>query len=85
VTSTAALNQKPGAEEWMRSFAVITTTELVSDIHDRMPVIVPSESYDRWLSAVEPDPRDLLVPFPAALMTMWPTRVNKPDNDDPGC
>ena len=27
-----------------------------------------------------------IVPFPAELMTMWPisTRVNKPDNDDPG-
>jgi len=80
--------QKPGGEEWMRTFAVITTTanELVHDIHDRMPVIIPKDAYDRWLSAIEPDPRDLLVPFPAELMTMWPisTRVNKPDNDDPG-
>jgi putative SOS response-associated peptidase YedK len=78
--------QRPGSDEWVRTFAVITTAanELVSDIHERMPVIVPPESYDRWLSSIEPDPRDLLVPFPAALMTMWPisTRVNKPDNDD---
>ena len=31
------------------------------------------------------DPRDLLRPFPAELMRMWPisTRVNKPENDDP--
>jgi len=50
-----------------------------------MPVIIAKDAYDRWLSAIEPDPRDLLVPFPAELMTMWPisTRVNKPDNDDP--
>jgi putative SOS response-associated peptidase YedK len=79
--------QKPGSDEWVRSFAIITTTanELVSDIHERMPVIIPPESYDRWLSSVEPDPRDLLVALPASLMTMWPisTRVNKPDNDDP--
>jgi len=78
--------QKPGSDEWVRSFAIITTTanELVSDIHERMPVIIPPESYDRWLSSVEPDPRDLLVAFPATLMTMWPisTRVNKPENDD---
>jgi putative SOS response-associated peptidase YedK len=78
---------KPGSEEWVRTFAVITTTanELVSDIHERMPVIIPPESYDRWLSSIEPDSRDLLVPFPASLMTMWPisTRVNKPDHDDP--
>ena len=33
----------------------------------------------------EPDPRDLLRPFPADLMRMWPIspRVNKPENDDP--
>lgn len=76
----------PGTEEWMRTFAVITTTanELVSDIHDRMPVIVPPSAYDRWLVNVEPDPRDLLVPHPSDPMRMWPvhTRVNKPENDD---
>jgi putative SOS response-associated peptidase YedK len=49
-----------------------------------MPVILPPDAYDRWLAAVEPDPRDLLVPYPSEPMTMWPisTRVNKPDNDD---
>lgn len=49
-----------------------------------MPVIIPAESYDRWLSTLDPDPRDLLVPFPAAPMKIWPisTRVNKPANDD---
>jgi hypothetical protein len=45
------------------------------------PVI---RSAHRWLSE-EPDPRDLMRPFPAHLMRMWPisTRVNKPENDDP--
>ena len=57
----------------------------MADIHNRMPVIVPPDAYDRWLSTIEPDPRDLLAPFPAELMMMWPisTRVNKPENDDP--
>ena len=76
----------PGNEEWFRSFAIITTTsnELVSAIHDRMPVIIAPKDYTRWLSSLDPDPRDLLVPYPADLMTMWPisTRVNKPENDD---
>ena len=38
----------------------------------------------RWLGE-EADPRDLMRPFPAELMRMWPisTRVNKPENDDP--
>jgi len=79
--------RRPGSEDWIRTFAVITTAanELVSDIHPRMPVIIPLTASDRWLSSIEPDPRDLLVPFPAEPMTTWSisTRVNKPDNDDP--
>jgi hypothetical protein len=33
----------------------------------------------------EPDPYDLMRPFPAEPMRMWPisTRVNKLENDDP--
>jgi putative SOS response-associated peptidase YedK len=78
--------QRPGTEEWVRSFCVLTTDAnvLVAEIHDRMPVILAPEAYDRWLANAEPDPRDLLVPFPAEPMTMWPIsiKVNKPDNDD---
>ena len=78
--------QRPGSEDWLRTFAIITTNsnDLVSAIHDRMPVIIAPEDYTRWLSPLEPDPRDLLVPYPAEPMTMWPisTRVNKPENDD---
>lgn len=78
--------KRPGTEDWVRTFAVITcpANELVSEIHDRMPVIIPPESADRWLGTLDPSPVDLLAPYPAVLMTMWPisTRVNKPDNDD---
>jgi hypothetical protein len=33
----------------------------------------------------QPDPHELMRPFPAEPMRMWPisTRVNKPENDDP--
>ena len=78
--------KEPASGEWIRTFAIITTdaNELVVDIHDRMPVILAPNDYARWLSE-EPDPRDLMRPFPAQLMRMWPisTRVNKPENDDP--
>jgi putative SOS response-associated peptidase YedK len=49
-----------------------------------MPLILPPEDYSRWLSD-DPDPADLMRPFSAELMRMWPisTRVNKPENDDP--
>ena len=76
----------PATGEWVRTFAVITTNAntLVSTIHDRMPAILSPQDYDRWLSD-ELDPRELLRPFPAEPMTMWPvsTRVNTPKNDDP--
>jgi putative SOS response-associated peptidase YedK len=75
----------PASGEWIRTFAVITTdaNELVAEIHDRMPAILAPPDYTRWLSN-EPDPRDLMRPFPAGLVRIWPisTRVNKPENDD---
>ncbi len=77
--------KEPASGESVRTFAIITTdaNELVAEIHDRMPVILAPADDVRWLGE-EPDPRDLMRPFPAALMRMWPisTRVNKPENDD---
>ena len=78
--------KQPASGEWIRTFAIITTdaNELVAQIHDRMPAILPPANYTRWLSD-EPDPRELMRLYPAELMRMWPisTRVNKPENDDP--
>jgi putative SOS response-associated peptidase YedK len=78
--------KEPASGEWIRTFAIITTdaNALVAEIHDRMPVILPREGDARWLGE-ELDPRDLMRPFPAELMRIWPisTRVNKPENDDP--
>jgi putative SOS response-associated peptidase YedK len=76
----------PSTGEWLRTFCVVTTNanDLVRRIHDRMTVILAPKDYDRWLGA-EPDPSDLMAPFPAEPMAMWPvsTRVNSPRNDDP--
>src|SRR5215204_2547271 len=75
----------PATGEWVRTFCIITTAanDLVSRIHDRMPAILRPEDYARWLGEEEP-PADLLAPFPAEPMAMWPisTRVNSPKNDD---
>jgi putative SOS response-associated peptidase YedK len=56
-----------GTEDWMRTFAVITcpANELVTEIHDRMPLIIPPESADRRLGTLDPNPIDLLAPYPA--------------------
>jgi putative SOS response-associated peptidase YedK len=58
--------------------------EMVAEIHDRMPLIIAPGDYGRWLGD-EPNPYDLMRPFPAEPMQIWPisTRVNKPENDDP--
>lgn len=70
----------------MRTFAIITTdaNKLVAEIHDRMPLIIAPGDYARRIGE-EPDPHDLMRPFPAEPMPVWPisTRVNKPENDDP--
>jgi putative SOS response-associated peptidase YedK len=78
--------KEPASGEWIRTFAIVTTdaNSMVTTIHDRMPVVLAPSDYERWLDD-ELDPRDLMRPFPAGLMRMWPisTRVNKPENDDP--
>ena len=76
---------EPTIGKWIRTFVVLTTpsNDLVGRIHDRMPAILRPANYERWLG-LEPDPHELLVPFPSELMTMWPIskRVNSPDDDD---
>lgn len=74
------------------SCAIITTdaNELVAQVHDRMPVIVPRDAYDVWLQPEGVPLRELeelLRPYPASEMAMTPIsrRINNPRNDDPQC
>ncbi len=66
----------PGNNEWLLSFAVITTepNELTAKVHNRMPVILHPRDYDRWLKrgTVEQLPTDVLRPFPAEDMDAMP-------------
>ncbi|EJC84183.1 hypothetical protein Rleg4DRAFT_5982 [Rhizobium leguminosarum bv. trifolii WSM2297] len=57
----------------IRSFAVVTCppNEMMATIQNRMPVIIRREDYEHWLSP-DPDPRDLMKPFNAEAMMMWP-------------
>jgi putative SOS response-associated peptidase YedK len=57
---------------------------LVREIHTRMPVILPEDRFDVWLSGEAG--KEILVPYPADQMTVWPisARVNSPKNDDAG-
>ena len=75
----------PASGAWLRTFCIVTTraNALVRPIHSRMPVNLAPQDYERWL-ADEGDPRELMRPYPAEPMTMWPvsTRVNSYKNDD---
>src|SRR5438105_942844 len=57
---------------------------MVADIHDRMPAILAPEDYTRWLSD-EPDSRDLLRPFPADVMRMWPISTPQDERQPRRC
>jgi putative SOS response-associated peptidase YedK len=74
------------------SCALITTTpnDVVGQVHDRMPVILPTTAYDQWLHTVAKDATDLaslLRPYPAEEMTATPVGlgVNNPRFDGPAC
>lgn len=79
----------PG-DEHILSCTIITTApnELMAQIHNRMPVILPPQAYEQWLDPAERRPEELnhlLQPFPADLMTAYPVSklVNSPKNDAP--
>ena len=78
----------PSGEE-VHSYAIITTeaNELGAPVQDRMPVILHSADYDRWLSELSPEqpPVDLLRPMPADEMKAWPVSkdVGNVRNNDP--
>jgi putative SOS response-associated peptidase YedK len=70
-------NWRSPAGEWVRSFAVITTTpnELCAGLHNRMPVVLKPETWAVWLGEERADAsalKALLVPFRSEEMTCWP-------------
>lgn len=77
--------------EVRRTFTIVTTgpNEVMRSIHDRMPVVVPPEAWDRWLDPALPDPGELqglLVPAPDGSLEAYPVSraVNDVRNDGPG-
>ena len=78
--------------EIIETCTILTTkpNALVSEVHDRMPVIVAADDYDLWLDPGIKDPTHVagcLRPFNANLMKKYAvsTRVNRPGNDDEEC
>jgi putative SOS response-associated peptidase YedK len=79
---------RPKEGEPLETFTILTTdpNELAQAVHDRMPVILGRNDYERWLQAeAERPPVDLLRPFPAEKMRSWTVsdRVGNVRNNDP--
>ena len=76
----------------IRSCTIVTTepNEFMAPIHNRMPVILPSDAYAQWLDKT-PQTREnldpLIKPYPAEKMAAHPvsTLVNNPKNDRAEC
>ena len=54
-------NWRSSAGEWVRSFAIITTTpnELCAELHNRMPVVLGPQIWPAWLGEEPADARQL--------------------------
>jgi len=83
-------NWRSPAGEWIRSFAIVTTTpnELCSALHNRMPVVLGPPNWAAWLGEEPAEParlKAMLAPFPSEEMIFWPVspRVGNVKNNDP--
>ncbi len=82
-------------ESWndgeIRSCTILTTSanELVGEVHERMPVILPAEERDAWLDpeAEREELASLLRPYPGDDLETFPVSrfVNSPRNNDERC
>ena len=83
--------RSPDGKSDMETFALITTepNELLLEKtgHDRMPVIIKKQDYQRWLEPGDPrqPPVDLIRPIDSDKMKAWrlDRRVNNVRNNDP--
>jgi putative SOS response-associated peptidase YedK len=77
----------PETGEPVETFTIITTraNKLVSEVHERMPVMIAPADYQRWLSGSEASAKRLLVPYTGA-MAIAPVsdRINNLKDDDVG-
>jgi putative SOS response-associated peptidase YedK len=82
-----AVWRDPDTAERVYTCSILTTVpnEVVSPIHNRMPVILDPADWDLWLSGDAPraDLRALLLPFPSQALNVYPVSpaVNSVRND----
>ncbi len=73
-------------EEVLETFTILTTapTDLMARLHNRMPVVLGSESSAAWLAGEAPASHGGSLADPAVSLRAWPVsrRVNSPRNED---
>jgi len=79
-------NAPDGSQVYSATIITTEPNELLRPIHNRMPVILPQEQYQTWLSPDEADAaslQPLLAPYPAEQMTAYAVsrQVNNPANE----
>jgi putative SOS response-associated peptidase YedK len=82
-----------GDELWTCTILTTSANKLMGSVHERMPVILPPESWDAWLDPDNTDTEqlaELLQPAPEEMLTLWPvdmavgnTRNNRPELQEP--
>jgi putative SOS response-associated peptidase YedK len=79
-------------QTWVISFTIVTcpANRLIAPLHDRMPVVVAPDDYERWLAREPLDPdalQDIVAPYEPAGWMVQPVgdAVNRVDNDGPEC
>lgn len=81
----------PHGDELLTCTIVTTTPNaFLKSMHHRMPVILPEDAYEQWLTPEEVDPAELaplIVPYAADDLRAYPVSqlVNSPANDLPEC
>lgn len=80
-----------GEDQEIITCTMLTTNanHLMSDIHERMPVILDKEARETWLNPSVKDTaelKELLLPYDSAKMEAYPisNKVNNPRNNYPG-
>ena len=79
---------RPRDGEPVETFTIVTTdaNETIARIHDRMPVILPREAEEKWLSGDAADAVGLVKPYAGTVTTRAVSRfVSSSVNEGPEC
>ena len=83
--------REDGKQLWTCTVITTDAADELGHIHDRTPLLVPRQDWDRWLDPEVEDPgQDLLVPATPGVLDAWPVspavgnvRVDGPELVEP--